>query len=735
MHYCVEVVVIDLSYNKFDGGIPEGFGSLEKLEYLSLGGNNLTGNIPPTITNLSQLSAFGIENNNIKGSIPRDLWRLPNLNSFLCNSNSLTGAIPQFMFNISSLQEIALAFNSLYGNLPLDSAFSCPNLQYIYFASNKFSGPIPSYLSNCSNLVLVDFASNILFGPIPKSLGDLKYLRILNLDLNQLTGEPGDQELNFLSSFSNCRVLESLAISDNPLDSTLPDSIGNFSITLNTFNFFGSKIKGYIPMSIGFLKGLTMLGLADNNLTGNIPSMIGGLERLQRLDLGGNKIEGFIPEEICQLKNLGELYLTNNKFSGSIPNCISNLNLLQRLNLSFNRLETPIPLNLWSLENLLFLDLSSNFIGGYLSPNIKKLHVIEHIDLSRNQITGNIPSIIGAFESLNYLNLSKNSFRGEIPHSFGDLKGLDIIDLSYNDLSGAIPKSFEALSQLKDLNVSFNKLFGEIPSSGPFPNFTAKSFLGNKALCGNPIFGVLPCPNSGSKGSKVKQILLKYFLPTIALVILCLALVYMLRRHQESNLQVPNLFNTLLVFKHRVISYQELCQGTNNFCESNLLGTGGFGSVYKGVLFDGTIVAIKVLNLQLSSAFKSFDTECKVLRTIRHRNLVKIISTCSNPEFRALVLQYMSNGSLERWLYSYNYCLSLLQRVNIMVDVASALDYLHNGLSESVVHCDLKPTNILLNEDMVAHVGDFGIAKILVENKNATQTKTLGTLGYIAPGT
>jgi len=190
----------------------------------------------------------------------------------------------------------------------------------------------------------------------------------------------------------------------------------------------------------------------------------------------------------------------------------------------------------WSLENILFLDLSSNLLVGYLSPNIKKLQAIEHIDLSRNQITGKILSIIGAFESLNYLNLSKNSFHGEIPHSFGDLKGLDIVDLSYNDLSGAIPKSLEALSNLKYLNVSFNKLSREIPSSGPFANFTAKSFSGNKALHGNPIFEVLPCRNTGSKGSKVKQSMLKYLLPTIALVILCLALVYMLRRHRKSNL-------------------------------------------------------------------------------------------------------------------------------------------------------------------------------------------------------
>lgn len=223
---------------------------------------------------------------------------------------------------------------------------------------------------------------------------------------------------------------------------------------------------------------------------------------------------------------------------------------------------------------------------------MKKSDVIEHINISRNQITGHIPSIIGAFESLSYLDLSRNSFQGNVPQSFGDLKGLDNLDLSYNNLSGVIPKSLEILSHLKFLNVSFNKLSGDIPASGPFANFTAKSFLGNVALCGNPIFGVLHCPSPSAHGSKVKQKLLKYFLPIIASVTICLAIVYMIRRHQESKLQVPSSFNTLHVFEHRMISYQELCQGTNNFCESNLLGVGGFASVYKGMLFDGTIVAI-----------------------------------------------------------------------------------------------------------------------------------------------
>ncbi|XP_059462693.1 receptor kinase-like protein Xa21 [Corylus avellana] len=733
MNYCTNVVDLSLSYNKFEGSIPKGFGSFNKLEVLYLGGNILTGNIPPTISNLSRLVEFSIEGNNIKGSIPSDLWRLSNLELLYLYQNYLTGTIPQSLFNMSSLQTISLFNNSLYGNLLSNSEFSCPSLERLAFGLNKFSGLIPSYLSNCSKLVILDLSSNILSGPIPKSLGHLKYLQGLGLEGNQLTGEPKDQELNFLSYLSNCRVLEVLVISNNPLGITLSDSIGNFSTTLRTIYANQCQIKGRVPMSIGSLRGLISIDLSNNNLTGNIPSTIGGLERLQRLYLGGNKIKGFIPESICQLKNLGELDLSNNKISGSIPNCISNLNILQKLYLSFNRLESPIPLNLWNLENLLFLNLSLNSLGGYLSPNMKKSKVIVAIDLSWNQITGSIPSIIGAFESLGYLDLSRNSFQGEIPQSFGDLKGLDVLNLSHNNLSGVIPKSLEALLHLKYFNVSFNKLSGEIPSSGPFANFTTKSFLGNKALCGNPIFEVLPCPSLSSKGSKVNQSLLKYFLPTIGSIILCLALVYMLRRHRESKIQLPSLFSTLSLSKHRMVSYQELCEGTNNFCESNLLGAGGFGSVYKGMLLDETVVAIKVLNLQLAGAFKSFDAECKVLRTIRHRNLVKVISTCSNPQFRALVLQYMLNGSLERWLYSYNYCLNLLQRVNIMVDVASALDYLHHCLSESVVHCDLKPTNILLDEDMVAHVGDFGIAKILAENKDATQTKTLGTLRYIAP--
>ncbi|XP_049932001.1 probable LRR receptor-like serine/threonine-protein kinase At3g47570 [Nymphaea colorata] len=121
------------------------------------------------------------------------------------------------------------------------------------------------------------------------------------------------------------------------------------------------------------------------------------------------------------------------------------------------------------------------------------------------------------------------------------------------------------------------------------------------------------------------------------------------------------------------------------------------------------------------------------MRQIRHRNLVKVITSCSSTDFKALVLQYMPLGSLEVYLHSGDHHLNLFQRLDIMIDVASALEYLHHGYSETIVHCDLKPSNVLLDENMTAYVSDFGIAKILVGLNSSTLTATLGTTGYIAP--
>jgi len=192
------------------------------------------------------------------------------------------------------------------------------------------------------------------------------------------------------------------------------------------------------------------------------------------------------------------------------------------------------------------------------------------------------------------------------------------------------------------------------------------------------------------------------------------------------------------------ISYAEIQKATQDFSPTNLIGSGGFGSVYKGTLAindpkDSTMdIAVKVLNQKLRSISRSFMAECNVLKNIRHRNLVRVLTACSSEdlkgnEFKALIYEYMPNGSLDKWLNN-GATMSLLQRLNIAIDVASALDYLHTQTETTIVHCDLKPSNILLDVNMVARVSDFGIAKFLSSEHDQTLTMDIqGSIGYIAP--
>ena len=732
VYHCQTLRVISLAHNELRGVLPKYWiSNLTSLHTLYLGNNNFTGTIPPPLVNNSKLLYLFLDFTNLHGTIPDEIGNLKNLKSLALGANNLNGTIPSSIFNISSLQTLALAFNSLSGTLPSTFGLQLPNLGALYLSENQLSGSIPSYLSNCSQLTLLDLSFNQFIGPVPTFLGHLENLQILDLIENQLENQPGSLELSFLTDLTRCRSLKMLVISDNLFSSLLPDSVGNLSSSIQAFVANSCNIKGPIPKGIGSLRSLSVLFLSDNNLSGPIPSTIKGMKSLQRLYLDGNQLEQLIPTEICLLANLGEMALQNNNMSGPIPSCIGNLIHLQIMFLSSNSLSSSIPSSLWSLENLLFLNLSFNSLEGNLHANMRALKMLQSIDLSGNRISGKIPTILGDFQSLSVLNLSKNSFSEAIPEQLGDLITLDYLDLSHNNLSGEIPKSLVALSHLHYLNLSCNKLSGEIPRRGPFANFTAASFVDNEALCGQPIFQVPSCHTTSKPKAKF---LLKFILLVFASTSILIVVTLIMMKHRKNNVKTQNTIDVAPAVEHRLISYQELRYATNDFSEANILGVGSFGSVFKGILSEGTFIAVKVLNLQLEGAFKSFDAECKVLARVRHRNLVKVISSCSNPELRALVLQYMPNGSLEKWLYSFNYCLSLFQRVSIMLDVALALEYLHHGQFDPVVHCDLKPNNVLLDDQMVAHVGDFGIAKILAENKTATQTKTLGTLGYIAPG-
>ncbi|XP_028053978.1 probable LRR receptor-like serine/threonine-protein kinase At3g47570 [Camellia sinensis] len=336
--------------------------------------------------------------------------------------------------------------------------------------------------------------------------------------------------------------------------------------------------------------------------------------------------------------------------------------------------------------------------------------------------------------------------------AFRQLKGIQELDVSRNNLSGQIPRFLGEFRFFQYLNLSYNMFDCEVPNGGVFTNSSAFSVVGNSKLCGGIKLLQLPtCPievlHERKRPSNHRVIVLVVTLTIVVLSLCILAILYRNRRsRQQVNLASP------LENQYPQLYYGELFQATNGFSAANLIGEGGHGYVYKGILnSDEQIVAVKVLNLHEHGANKVFVTECQALKNIRHWNLVKIITACSSidfkgHDFKALVFEFMENGSLENWLHP---CLleqhepknlNFVQRLNIAIDVACALDYLHHHCEMTFIHCDLKPSNILLDADLCAHVGDFGLAKIFFATNGISirqQSSSIGireTIGYVAPG-
>ncbi|CAA7059031.1 unnamed protein product [Microthlaspi erraticum] len=224
------------------------------------------------------------------------------------------------------------------------------------------------------------------------------------------------------------------------------------------------------------------------------------------------------------------------------------------------------------------------------------------------------------------------------------------------------------------------------------------------------------------------------------------------KKKNSANGSNPSDSSTLGIFFEK-ISYEELYNATNGFSSSNLIGSGNFGDVFKGLIVsDDKLVAVKVLNLLKHGATKSFMAECETFKSMRHRNLVKLLTVCSSldslgTEFRALVYEFMPKGSLDMWLHPEDLertneesrSLTVPEKLNIAIDVASALEYLHVHCHEPVAHCDVKPSNVLLDDDLTANVSDFGLARLLYKFdpesflNQFSSAGVRGTIGFAAP--
>ncbi|CAJ2646901.1 unnamed protein product [Trifolium pratense] len=731
--------------NHLIGKLPIGISSLHKLKTLWISENNLTGRIPSFIGNLSSLTTLIMGINDLEGNIPQEMCSLKKLILMEILENRLYGTFPPCLSNISSLIYIGAGFNEFNGSLPPNMFNTFSNLQYFLIGRNQFSGTIPISIANASALRKLELAQNHLVGQVP-SLGKLPDLQVLNLELNNL-GDNSTKDLEFLKSLTNCSKLQAISIPYNNFGGNLPTFVGNLSTQLRQLYVGGNQISGKIPPELGNLIGLILLSLDNCHFEGVIPTTFGKFERMQKLSLDRNKFSGEIPSIIGNLSQLYHLTIGDNMLEGNIPSSIGNCQKLQYLDLSQNNLRGTIPIEVFSLSSLTnLLNLSKNSLSGGLPREVGKLKSVNKLDVSENHLSGNIPGTIGECTVLEYLYLQGNSFNGTIPSSLASLKGLRYLDLSRNLLSGPIPNVLQNISVLEHLNISFNMLEGEVPIEGVFGNVSRLTVTGNNKLCGGiSVLRLQPCPVKGLKHYKIKLIVVIVSVISILLMMIIILTINSMRKRNQKQYSDSPTTDPLAK-----VSYQDLHNGTNGFSASNLVGLGSFGSVYKGNLAsEEKVVAIKVLNLQKKGAHKSFIAECQALKNMRHRNLVKILTCCSSTdykgqEFKALVFEYMSNGCLEQWLHpgivnaGNQRMLDLDQRFNIIVDIASVLHYLHHECEKLVIHCDLKPSNVLLDNDMIAHVSDFGIARLVsvIDNTSHQETSTIGikgTIGYAPP--
>ncbi|CAL4956097.1 unnamed protein product [Urochloa decumbens] len=748
---CSKLRELRLYNNKLAGPIPADLS--HGLQRLILGFNYLTGIIPASLANITTLHILSCEDNNIEGSIPSKFAKLSGLQMLYMGMNKLSGRFPQAVLNLSNLVGFSVAGSDLNGDLPSNIGNSLPNLKYLYIEDNFFHGPIPSSLANAAELINVDISRNMLTGVVPGSIGKLSKLSRLNLELNKLQAST-KRDWEFMNSLANCTQLQGLSLTGNLLEGNVPNSLANLSSKLQYLYLATNQLSGDFPSGIAKLGNLISVALSMNRFTGTVPEWLGTLTNLQMVSLSRNLFTGDIPP-FTNMSQLEQLYLDSNQFDGHIPPILGSLKTLGVLNISNNNLSGSIPKELFRIPTLRQISLSFNNLGGPLHPDIGNAKQLTYLQLSSNKLSGEIPTTLGDCQSLEDIKLDRNVFRGSIPSSLGSIRTVKFLNLSHNNLTGLIPPSFGRLQLLEQLHMSFNNLEGEVPAEGIFKNATALGLDGNKDLCGGPLkLHLPPCPAMASNSAKHQiSVALKVVIPVAILVPLSLAISVLFflhkRKQKTKSISLPSFGR-----EFPKVSYTDIARATEGFSTSNLIGKGRYGSVYKGSLSrHGNFVAIKIFNPEAKGAQQSFVAECNALRNVRHRNIVPILTACSSidsnaNDFRALVYKFMPQGDLHNLMYftqdsgnsSYSNYISLGQRLSILVGISDALAYLHHNNQKTIVHCDLKPSNILLDDDMKAHLGDFGLARIkfhstssFVDTNSTSSLAIMGTIGYLAP--
>ena len=779
---CKNLKYLDLSSNNFSGEIWQGFTRLQmftasenmfhgvlspsifdgvcSLDTLDLSKNNFQGEVPGDIANCRSLRILNLWGNNFTGLIPPEIGSISDLEGLFLGSNEFSRQVPETLLNLSNLAFLDLSRNNFRGDIQ-EIFGKFKHVKFLVLHANSYTGGIHSSgILNLSNVSRLDLSYNSFSGPLPVELSEMPSLEFLILSYNQFSG-------------------------------SIPPEFGNFQ-RLQALDLSYNSLNGSIPSTIGKLNSLLWLMLADNKFSGEIPPEIGNCTSLLWVNLANNQFSGKIPPEMTTIgRNPFPTFEMNRKrtgiFAGS-GECLAMKRWIPADYPPFSFVYTLLTRkscrNLWdsllkgngvfpmcqtgskvrTLQISGYLQISGNQFSGELPLEIKNMQNFSLIQMGGNKMYGKLPPEIGQLPVV-VLNLSDNQFSGEIPTEIGNLRCLQNLDLSSNNFSGIFPTSINNLSELNKFNISYNPFIsGVIPSTGQLTTFEKESFLGDPLLVlpsfiGNPSNHPSPAPKSDEKPKQ--KIATIFVFITVTLVFLVSGLVslficalwkspvdstgYLLEDSKyghdfasSSEVSSPWLSGAVKVIRldKTAFTYADILTATCNFSDSRIIGKGGFGTVYRGVLPDGREVAVKKLQRDGIEGEKEFRSEMEVLTGNGfgwpHPNLVTLYGWCLNGSEKLLVYEFMEGGSLDD-LISDRTRLTWRRRLDVAIDVARALVFLHHECFTAIVHRDVKASNVLLNRNGKARVTDFGLARVVDAGNSHVSTMVAGTVGYVAP--
>ncbi|CAO2044312.1 unnamed protein product [Urochloa humidicola] len=710
-----------------------------RINNLDLKNAGLAGTLPSSISSLDALQGLSLQGNALSGPLP-SFRAMSSLRQAFLNDNDFRSIPADFFDGLTDLVEISLGnnprLNASSGGWPLPAslATSAEQLQILSLDNCSLSGAIPDFLGAMTNLQNLTLSYNNLSGPIPPTFNGSVIQRLwLN---NQLGEAKLSGTLDVIPAMTS---LQELWLHGNQFSGPIPDAIaackGLYTVRLNS-----NQLRGLVPPGLATLPALRELKLDNNNLLGPVPTV-----KAPNFTFSGNEFCAAKPGDTCAPLVMALLHFLAavqyptklvDSWSGNDPCAWMGVNCVQ--------------------GKVTALNLPNSGLNGTISPSLANVTTLVDVRLDGNHLTG------------------------PVPDSLTNLPSLQKLDLSMNDLSGPLPTFKPTVQVNVSGNLNFNSTAAAAPDAQPSNSPGSPTTPDNSSPGSHNASKSIPGNRNGKKTSSA--VLLGTTIPVAISVVALISVgaVFFCKRrasmppqaasvvvHPRDSSDPDNLAKIVVATNdgssgtsqgnthsgsssltgdvhmieagNFVIAVQVLRGATKNFAKENVLGRGGFGVVYKGELHDGTMIAVKRMESVAVSnkALDEFQAEIAVLTKVRHRNLVSILGYAIEGNERLLVYEFMPNGALSRHLFGWKQFglepLSWKKRLNIALDVARGMEYLHNLGHHRFIHRDLKSANILLGDDFRAKVSDFGLMKDAPDGNFSVATRLAGTFGYLAP--